>query len=124
MIDLSFLLIIFFILLPLKGLDAKLQAFLPKEHGPAPIAKPPKETVKIRVRKDGDALVYTLGQHSAPAAEGLGPVIRALGKEYAYEIDATSLVPWQGVVDAANVLMAAACTDVRFRGGPMPGRKR
>ncbi|MCK6461074.1 MAG: biopolymer transporter ExbD [Planctomycetes bacterium] len=124
MIDMAFLLIIFFILLPMKGLDFKLQCYLPKGDGLMPIAVPPKETVKIRVRKEGDALVYELGQHRAPEAEGLTPVIRALGKTYAYEIDAAPLVPWRGVVDAADVLAAASCTDVRFRGGPMPGRKR
>ena len=124
MIDVSFLLIVFFILLPLKGLDFKLQCYLPRGDGIQPIATPPKETVKIRVRKDGDALVYELGQHRADRALGLSPVIRALGKTYAYEIDAAPLVPWRGVVEAADVLAAASCTDVRFRGGPMPGRKR
>jgi len=122
MIDIAFLLIIFFILLPLRGLDFKLQSYLPRGDGQLPTNVTPKETVKIRVRKDGDELVYALGQHNAPDAEGLAPVIRALGKEYAYEIDASAAVPWRGVVDAVNVLAAAACTDVRFRGGPMPGR--
>jgi biopolymer transport protein ExbD len=124
MIDIAFLLIIFFILLPLKGLDFKLQCYLPRGDGFNPTAKPPKETVKIHVRKEGDALVYALGQHRAPEAEGLAPVVRALGREYAYEIDATPTVPWRCVVDAANMLTGAACTDVRFRGGPMPVRRR
>jgi biopolymer transport protein ExbD len=124
MIDMAFLLIIFFILLPMKGLDFKLHCYLPRGDGLTPTVTPPKETVKIRVRKDGDALVYELGQHRADRAVGLSPVIRALGKSYAYEIDAAPLVPWRGVVDAADVLAAASCTDVRFRGGPMPGRTR
>jgi len=123
LIDIGFLLIIFFILLPLKGLDFKLQAFLPRD-GIHPIPSQPKETVKLRVRTDGDALVYALGQHRAPEASGLEPVIRKLGSQYAYEIDATPLVPWRGVVDAVNVLAAADCTDVRFRGGAPPPRLR
>lgn len=124
MIDIGFLLIIFFIVLPLKGLDFKIQAYLPRTDGPAPIAQKPKDTVKIRVRKEGDALVYALGQHRAPEASGLEPVIRSLGPDYAYEIDATAAVPWQGVVDAVNVLLSSACTDVRFKGGGLPGRFR
>ena len=125
MIDMSFLLIVFFILLPLKGLDAKLSAHMPRDAGIVPDnLEEPKDTVKIRVRRDGEALEYTLGQHSAPKADGLSPVIRALGPQYAYEIDATPAVPWQGVIDAVNVLAASECTDVRFRGGRMPARHR
>jgi hypothetical protein len=74
--------------------------------------------VKIRVRKDGAAYSYTLGQHVAPTADGLKPVIKALGPQYAYEIDAAPAVPWQGVVDAVNTLVSVECTDVRFRGSP------
>jgi biopolymer transport protein ExbD len=122
MIDVSFLLIIFFILLPLKGLDFKLHAHLPKGDGILETPQPPKETVRISVRKEGDALVYALGQHRSADPDGLAPVVRALGKEYAYEIDAAPLVPWRGVVAAADMLAAADCTDVRFRGGRLPGR--
>jgi len=124
MIDIGFLLIIFFIVLPLKGLDFKLQAYLPRGDGITQLPVKPKDTVKIRVRKEGDALVYALGQHRAENARGLQPVITALGPQYAYEIDATDTVPWQGVVDAVNVLLASACTDVRFRGGGLPGQRR
>jgi len=117
MIDMSFLLIIFFMCLPFRGFDHKLQAFLPRD-GPFPSLAPPRETVKIRVRRQGDGLSYTLGQNVAPSAEGLLPVVRALGPKYAYEIDASAKVPWQGVVDMVNTLAAIECEDIRFRGGP------
>jgi biopolymer transport protein ExbD len=117
LIDVAFLMLIFFMSLPFKTLDAKLQAQLPAD-GPRVTLDPPRETVKIRVRKVGDAYTYTLGQHVAPTADGLKPVFRALGPTYAYEIDATPAVPWQGVVDAVNALLSVACTEVRFRGGP------
>ena len=117
LIDIAFLLLIFFMCMPFKGLDFKLQSHLPKE-GQSPWHQEAKETVKIRVRLKGDDLVYALGQHAAPTAQGLDPVIRALGPAYAYEIDSGAAVPWQGVVDAVNVLAAARCEDIRFRGGP------
>lgn len=122
LIDIGFLLIIFFILLPLKGLDFKLHAHLPLDNGDRVTNQQPKDTVKIRVRKQGEELVYALGQHRAAEASGLEPVIRALGPKYAYEIDATPAVPWQGVVDAVNVLAGAECLEVRFRGSRLPGR--
>jgi len=124
MIDISFLLIIFFILLPLKGLDFKLQCYLPQGDGRVPTNKAPKETVKIHVRQEGDALVYALGQHRAERPEALAPVIRALGKEYAYEIDSTGAIPWRYVVDAVDVLASEHCEDVRFRGAKLPVRNR
>ncbi|HEX5138977.1 MAG TPA: biopolymer transporter ExbD [Planctomycetota bacterium] len=124
MIDISFLLIIFFILLPLKGLDFKLECYLPRGDGGFPTTHQPKETVKIHVRQEGDALVYALGQHRAEKPEALAPVIRALGKEYAYEIDSTPTIPWRYVVDAVDVLASEHCEDVRFRGTRLPGRNR
>jgi len=124
MIDISFLLIIFFILLPLKGFDFKLQCYLPRDSGIVPMNTPPKETVKIQVRQEGDALVYALGQHRAERPEALLPVIRALGNQYAYEIDSTGAIPWHYVVDAVDVLASEHCVDVRFRGAKLPGRNR
>ncbi|MFI5402617.1 MAG: biopolymer transporter ExbD [Planctomycetota bacterium] len=118
LIDVSFLLIVFFMCLPFRCFDHKLQAFLPRGEGESSRFAEPKETVKIRVRRHGDDISYALGEHSAPTAEGLRPVVRALGPQYAYEIDATATVPWQGVVDMVNTLAAADCKDVRFRGGP------
>jgi biopolymer transport protein ExbD len=118
LIDMSFLLLVFFMCLPFKCLDHKLQAFLPRGEGIGPWSAAQKDTVKIRIRRQGDDLVYALGQHATPSAEGLEPVIRALGPDYRYEIDAGPTVPWQRVVDAVNLLAAAGCKDVRFRGGP------
>jgi len=123
LIDVAFLLIIFFMCLPFQRLDHKLEAFLPKGDGPVPTLAPPKETVRIRVRKRENALLYVLGDHSAPSAADLRPTLRALGPDNAYEVDATEKVPWQGVVDVVNVLREIGCTEVRFRGGPAPGRE-
>ena len=52
MIDISFLLIIFFILLPLKGFDFKLQCYLPRDSGIVPMSAPPKvELIKPESEK-------------------------------------------------------------------------
>ncbi len=118
LIDMAFLLIIFFMCLPFRCFDHKLQAFLPRGAGERMTLEPTKETVKIRVRRQGDELSYTLGQNVASSSEGLKPVVRALGPKYAYEIDASAKVPWQGVVDMVNTLAAVECKEIRFRGGP------
>jgi biopolymer transport protein ExbD len=118
LIDMAFLLIVFFMCLPFRCFDHKLQAFLPRGEGESSRFAAPKETVKIRVRRQGDDISYTLGQNTAAAAEGLKPLLRALGPEYAYEVDAGPNVPWQGVVDIVNTLAAVDCKDIRFRGGP------
>ena len=118
LIDMAFLLLVFFMALPFKTLDSKLHAHLPRGDGPRFSFHEPKETVKVRIRQVDDRLVYKLGQHEKSSAEELQPLIRALGPTYAFEIDAGPKVPWQGVVDAVNVLAAVDCKDVRFRGGP------
>jgi len=121
LIDVAFLLIIFFMSLPLQQLDGKLQAHLPKDVGPRPILDTPKDTVRIRVRERENALLYVLGDRSAPSAKELRPTLRALGPDNAYEVDATGKVPWQRVVDVVDVLREIGCTDVRFRGCAPPG---
>ncbi len=122
LIDMSFLLLVFFMCLPFRGFDHRLQAFLPRD-GDMPSLAAAKETVKIRVRRQGDEVSYTLGQHVAPSAEGLTLIVRALGPKYAYEIDASAKVPWQRVVDVVNTLAGVECKDIRFRGGPPPTRE-
>ena len=49
MIDMSFLLIIFFICLPMKALEGKIQAFLPTDKGINPTPKPPPLEIKVSV---------------------------------------------------------------------------
>lgn len=122
LIDVAFLMLIFFMSLPFKALDAKLESHLPAD-GPSNRPQKPKEVVRIRVERRGDACAYALGQHVEASAEALKPLFRALGPEYAYEIEAQPQVPWQRVLDAVNALASVACTEVRFRGGrPLPGR--
>lgn len=52
-IDISFLLIIFFICLPFKTLEGKLQAFLPTNKGINPTPQDPIQEVKVQVHIRG-----------------------------------------------------------------------
>jgi biopolymer transport protein ExbD len=49
MIDISFLIIIFFLCLPFKTLEGKLAAFLPTDKGIAPTQEQPPEAIKVKV---------------------------------------------------------------------------
>lgn len=49
MIDISFLIIIFFMCLPFKTLEGKLQAFLPTDKGINPIPQDPLNEIKVSV---------------------------------------------------------------------------
>jgi len=49
MIDISFLIIIFFMCLPFKTLEGKLQAFLPTDKGINPTSMPEPEAIKVKV---------------------------------------------------------------------------
>jgi biopolymer transport protein ExbD len=121
MIDIAFLLIIFFLALPMRRLDFKLESFLPKGLGPRPSIATPEDPIHIRVRRTGDALTFAVGDRAAATPGELRPTLRKLGAERPYEIDATPNVPWKGVVGVVDVLKEIGCTEVRFRGGPPPG---
>ncbi|MEE8107244.1 MAG: biopolymer transporter ExbD, partial [Planctomycetota bacterium] len=56
MIDVAFLVLIFFMALPLKRLDHKLQTELPKGHGWQPFADDPPLAVRIAIRKTGERI--------------------------------------------------------------------
>jgi biopolymer transport protein ExbD len=49
MIDVAFLIIIFFMCLPFKTLDGKLQAFLPTDKGISPIEQDPLNEIMVKV---------------------------------------------------------------------------
>ena len=49
MIDVSFLILIFFMCLPFKTLEGKLQAFLPTDKGINPIPQDPPNEIKVSV---------------------------------------------------------------------------
>jgi len=120
LIDIAFLVLIFFMALPLKNLDGKLEAFLPKDAGIVVTSQPPPETVRIRVtRRDGHS-AYRLGEHEADRILGLEGVLRALGPDNRYEIHADAKVPWNDIVSVVDLLKALGYPRLSFTGTRFP----
>lgn len=122
MIDIAFLVLIFFMCLPFKTLASKLEAFLPTTSGidsrPQP---PPPESVKIRIRALADGgHGYRIGDHAMAGLDALEPLLRKLGAEYRYEVEADSVVAWQAVVGVVDLLTALKFNRVAFRGTRIP----
>jgi len=120
LIDIAFLIIIFFMALPMRHLDAKLAAYLPTNDGIRLWDQKPREKVDIRLLKRGDELVYRLGQNDARSPRGLEPVLRALGGEHTYEVYASADVPLKAVVAMVNQLAKLDYGNFQFRGTALP----
>jgi len=124
MIDIAFLVLIFFMALPMRSLDHKLSAFLPKTEGPNEfvVRPPPKDRVVIRVR-GGDkrrSLAYEIGQHRFERLSEMRPLLLRMGDEYRYEVHADAGTPWKRVVQVVDLLTGLRFKDVDFRGVKSP----
>jgi len=124
LIDVAFLVLIFFMALPLKRLAFKMETHLPKNDGiiDKP-ANPPPDVIRLRLRIRGEAVSYAVGSHTFDRAAGLSPVLRQLGPLNHYEIHASAGVPWEAVVQTVDVLAALDFKKVRFRGTRKPTRE-
>jgi biopolymer transport protein ExbD len=120
LVDIAFLVLIFFMSLPLRRLDGKLGAFLPKDVGIEAPPAPPQPTIEIRVLRRGDEHVYRLGQHTASDPKGLEPTLRALGAENRYEIYGNPDVEWEAIVKVTDMLAGLKYSQVRFHGTQRP----
>ena len=117
LIDIAFLVLIFFMALPLKRLDGKLEAWLPQAGGQPRLAdRPPPVPVRIHLRRRGDDVHYRIGDFSFDRPEGMAPLIRRLGNESTYELRSDAGVPWRAVVRTVDVLKALDCTRLQFHG--------
>lgn len=124
LIDVAFLVLIFFMALPLKRLAFKMETFLPKKDGiDTTKTVPPLDIVRLRLRMRGDAVSYAVGGHTFDRATGLSEVLRNLGPKNHYEIHASADVPWEAVVETVDVLAALDYTKVRFRGVKRPTKE-
>lgn len=125
LIDVAFLVLIFFMALPLKRLAFKMETFLPKTLGDdaRQIDKPPLDVIRLRLRMRGDAVSYSVGGHTFERAADLTGVLRHLGPLNRYEIYASADVPWEAVVETVDVLAALDYKKVQFRGVGKPTRK-
>ncbi len=151
LIDIAFLIIIFFMCLPFKTLDAKLQAYLPTDRGPNITLNPP-EVVLIKVHVVGrdeaprqwgpvgnqatvsapTRVLYRFEDGSATdSLEAVATHIRRLrdataqfdGIELRGEIKAAHKVPHKYVVALLNRFAEARINDVDFYGTAIPARR-
>ncbi|MHC4136565.1 MAG: ExbD/TolR family protein [Planctomycetota bacterium] len=117
LIDVAFLVLIFFMALPMRRLAFKMNTELPKKLGPNPTEKTePLDVIRLRLRLRGDTVSYAVGGHTFERAAGLVPVLRQLGPLNRYEIHASEGVPWEAVVETVDVLAALDFQKVQFRG--------
>ena len=118
LIDVAFLVLIFFMALPMKRLDTKLSAHLPVGHGHAQFLTEPRSVVKIHVRQDG----FRLGDTRAESAWSLVPLIQKLGPTHVYQIAARPKVGTQNVIEVMDVLTGLKYTQVEFAGVREPSQ--
>ena len=117
LIDIAFLVIIFFMLLPIRQLDHKLEAHLPTREGIDPVdVSDPESRIRIRVREHA----IVLGDQRFERAEDLRPLLRRLGPEHRYEIDAVSMLAWSRVIEVVDTLAGLRFGNVAFKGCRLP----
>jgi len=132
MIDVTFLLLIFFMLLPFRSLERKVAAFLPKDRGLAKTKIKLEEKTKITVelkRKFTESVtrVKLLDQEIGVDALGFKALRQRIAQiaksndELPGEINAWAWVPHKHVIQAVDAFMVAGVTDITFVGAPPPG---
>jgi len=135
MIDVTFLLLIFFMLLPFRTLERKVAAFLPTNKGLGeqivPIEDPPKISVVLHRQKDESAtrvkLLDTLigsGETGFVVLDDRIAAIAARNREMPGYIDATGYVPHADVIRVIDAFQKAGVETVEFKGAPPQGRER
>ena len=135
MIDVTFLLLIFFMLLPFRSLERKVAAFLPKDRGLAKtkikLEEKPKIVVELKRKKtEKITRVKLLDQEIGSGANGftiLDQRIKAIAgsnDELPGEINAWAWVPHRDVIRAIDAFMKANVTDLTFVGAPPPGKRQ
>ena len=139
MIDVTFLLLIFFLVQKWKEPEGKLNAYLPKDKGPPPINIPqidPEEELTIRVRflPGAKTPVYTLGDIDYPRVSDLEHKLRAL---YAINpqdpqpvtIDPDAKATYERVIWVLDACIRVGYPEISFaaaipEGVQLPGAKR
>ena len=118
MIDVAFLILIFFMSLPMRRLDHKLTTELPPEGiQPQEPDEPPPSKVRVLVRRKAGQIHYVLGSHRATDPWKLRPVLTQLGPEHVYLIDARGDIDHQSVLALMDVLHGLEFQKIQFRGG-------
>lgn len=138
LIDVTFLILIFLMVLPFKTLERKVAAFLPKDRGLAKTAikleeKPKMEVVLKRTKGETSTQVIFmnegLGVDDAGFARLEQEIAATHGRdaEIPGEIFAWPWVPHQDVIRAVDAFMKSKVLEITFvgtpdKGDPMSGR--
>ena len=135
MIDVTFLLLIFFMLLPFRSLERKVQAQLPKDRGISSWSVFVRPKAKIEVllaRREGETitrikLLDTLlgsGENGFRVLDDRIAAIHAKNDELPGFIHATAEVPHQDVIRCIDAFQKAGVDTLEFRGAPPHGSGR
>jgi biopolymer transport protein ExbD len=125
LIDVAFLVIIFFMALPIRRLDGKLSAHMPKE-GYREDPQKAEDVVRIRVYRSGEDIRFMLGDQIFADAWQMVPILEKLGPHLRYEIRGDPRLVWQSMVSVVDVLTGLEFTHVQFTygGGLNPAVRR
>jgi biopolymer transport protein ExbD len=125
LIDVAFLVIIFFMALPIKRLDGKLSAHMPNQ-GFQPTDQRAEDVVRIQVYRSGGEVRFMLGDQVFADAWHLVPVLEKLGPLLRYEIRGDPVLVWQSMVSIVDVLTGLEFERVQFTysGGLSPTVRR
>jgi biopolymer transport protein ExbD len=149
LIDIAFLILIFFMCLPFKTLEGKLAAFLPTDKGIAPTNEEPPVEIKVQIhilarkeekRKWGplDKMVmmptqvrYKYNERETESMEEVGRWIKEAMKQrendsdikVVGEIKAAHKIPHMFVVAVLNKFKEADMAQVDFFGTAIPGKR-
>jgi biopolymer transport protein ExbD len=134
LIDVTFLILIFLMVLPFKTLERKVAAFLPKDRGLAKtkikLEEKPKITVTLkRTKTETQTRVVLMDRPIGVDDQGflaLDQQIAAIAKndkEIPGEINAWPEVPHQDVIRTIDAFMKAEVTDITFVGTAPPGKQ-
>lgn len=132
-IDMSFLLIVFFLCLPFKSLDAKLAAHLPPQGFDATLIEHFEEVrIQVRVVTEGSGqpavCSFRCGDMRTASIDEVGAWIarRRAGaaatgiKRIIGEVDADHRAPHKYVIAVANEFVEHGVTDLAFEGTALP----
>jgi biopolymer transport protein ExbD len=122
MIDIVFLLLIFFILQPFKKPEMKLRSELPKDTGQAPSISTPRPSIRLQINRGlgANSCVYFVNDQT-PRSDTIWKALKTESQE-----DTTvpvSLMPdpevqFRFVLNAIDQCYKAGMTDVKFAAPP------
>ncbi len=129
MIDVVFLLLIFFIIAAkFRTLEHRLDANLPKDEGQMAKQKELEKPEEIRIKMDRgegpNSLIIKANEYPVPTMKDLYPTLKRLQAglgELPVVIDARQNVKFMHVIEALDTCARANIKEVKFQAPPVPG---